>query len=298
MPGVAVLTHADMMMGVDCHDEVAPPGSPAPAVTHIVAGLLWSPPWGIGSGKPNPTVWASGRMVLSQGSDMGLFIPHIPVPAAPANLLVPLLNAASGSKSNFGVQKNRAGQGPLAAACAGQTGLNLNCGGSTTPPGLSGAVLALFQTVQQGFTWGDLIAGALRVVADAYLQHGLNALLNEGSPFVQWMAWRVVGPMAARATLLAARLSPLASRAGAAIVHELVHLAVGFPADIGTVSKFLAGMLVGSPLGYSPQSTPSSRLGDGEDALQDAISSSLNRLFEDPSIEQFPSAAEVGPWPL
>lgn len=298
MLGVAVLTHVDPMIGVDLHDEAAPPGTPAPCVPHVVAGLLCTPPWGLArTGKPNPKVWATGGMVVSQGSDMGFFIPHVPVPAAPANLLAPLMNASSGSKSNFGVHKNRAGQGALAAASGGTVGLNLNCGGNASPPMLSGAVMALFQTVKQGFTLGDVLAGALRAAADAFVQHRLNQFFQNGwgADFVTLLNTRVIGAIAPRATALAVRLFPLGSSAAGAIVRELLET-VG----IGTTHDALkvgASIALGSPIGYSPERSEVAQIGGYEDQIQNRVLDSLDRLFEDPTIEQFPNAAELGPWP-
>jgi hypothetical protein len=297
MPGVAVHTHSDPMIGVDLHDEAAPPGTPAPCVPHVVAGLLCTPPWGLKTGKPNPKVWATGGMVVSQGSDMGVFIPHIPVPAAPANLLAPLMNATSGSKSNFGVHKNRAPQGALAAASGGTVGLNLNCGGSASPPMLSGAVLALFQTVKQGFTLGDVLAGALRAAADAFVQHRLNQFFQNGwgADFVTVLKDRVIGAIAPRATSLAVRLAPLGTRAAGAIVRELLEfVGIGSTREALKVGSSIA---LGSPIGYSPPWSEGAKIGGYEDQIQNTVLDSLDRLFEDPTIEEFPNAAELGPWP-
>ncbi len=300
MPGVAVHTHVDPMIGVDLHDEAAPPGVPAPCVPHLVAGLLCTPPWGLpGTGKPNPKVWATGGMVVSQGSDMGFFIPHIPVPAAPANLLTPIAALTSGSKSNFGAHKNRAHEGPLAAACLGPVGLNLNCAGSSTPPLPTGAVLALFQTVQQGFTCGDAIAGAIRGTVDCFLQYGINQLFDVGPGLrtAKWLENRLLGPIARKAVSMAVRRSPLGAGAALAIGHHLVRGAVGAGGSALDLSKAALSTLLGTPIGFSPSFSPGALAGKGEDGLQNAIASSLDRLFEDPTIEQFPNAAELGPWP-
>ena len=291
MPGVAVLTHIDLMVGVDAHDEVAPTGSPAPAAPHAVTGLLCSPPWGAATGKANPTVWSTGGMVVSQGSDMGFFIPHVPL--GPAGALAGLLATTSGSKSSFGAHRNRGRNGPLAAACLGATGLNLNCGGSTQPPALSGTVLALFQLTRQGFAWGDVIAGALHAAADTYVQHRIDASFNHGrgAAAVSHLRTRALGALGWRAAWIGARLPP---RVGAAsrLARELVAGTMAGLRDnrfIQHLPMFLGSTSVGTPLGYSPSVAVTSRLENAADQADEALQRSIDRMFEDPAVDEHPT---------
>ena len=46
---------------------------------------------------------------------------------------------------------------------------------------------------------------------------------------------------------------------------------------------------------HTGTSSEVAKIGGYEDQIQDAVLISLDRLFDDPAIEQFPSAAEVGP---
>jgi len=81
---------------------------------------------------------------------MGFLIPHIRLPPAPANLLVPILFLFSGSKSHFGAHNHLTPKGPLAFACLMFVNLNVNCAGPTKPPFASGLVLAFWQTAFKG----------------------------------------------------------------------------------------------------------------------------------------------------
>lgn len=290
MPGVAVLTHIDVMVGVDSHDEVAPPGSPAPGAPHAVTGLLCSAPWGAATGKANVTVWSTGGMVLSQGTDMGFFVPHVPL--GPAGALASLLTATSGSKSSFGAHRNRGAKGPLAAACLGATGLNLNCGGDTQPPALSGMVLALFQLTRQGFAWGDVIAGALHAAIDTYVQHRINASFKGGWGTVaaSYLRSRVTGALGWRAIWIAARLR-LPASAASRLAGQLVRGATAGMRDSAFINKlpaFLASSAFGTPIGYSPDVAPVSRMEQAADQVDDAVQRSIDRMFQDPTVEEHP----------
>jgi hypothetical protein len=181
MPTMAVLKHLHPMIGSDFHDEISPPGVPVPSIPHLVMGVICFPPWGVVTGKCNETVWTTTAMSLAQGTDMGFFIPHIPIPPAPANILAPILTLASGSKSHFGAQNHKTPKGPLAFACLVVVNLNLNYGGPTRPPLPSGFVFAVFQLTWQGVTWGDIIAGALHMLVDALIQFGINRFLSNVS---------------------------------------------------------------------------------------------------------------------
>src|SRR6185312_4225636 len=291
MPGVAVLTHIDVMVGVDFHDEVAPPGSPVPSVPHAVTGLLCSAAWGATTGKANLTVWSTGGMVLSRGSDMGFLIPHVPL--GPAGALASLLTATSGSKSGFGAHRHRGPQGPLAAACLGATGLNLNCGGDTQPPALSGMVLAFFQLTRQGFAWGDVIAGALHAAVDTYLQHRLNASFDHGwgAGAVSDLKSRVTGALGWRAAWIAARL-PARANVAAQLARQLVRGTVAGARDnrfIQELPTFVASSIVGTPIGYSLEVAPISRMEVAADQADDAVQRSIDRMFEDPAVEEHPA---------
>jgi hypothetical protein len=288
MPSGALLRHFDPMVGLDLHDEVAPPNAPAPRVLHLVAGLLCSPPWGALTGKPNPKVWATGGMVLSQGTDMGFLIPHAPL--QPASLLAAVLSAGSGSKTSFGAHRNRAKSGALAATVAGATGLNLNCGDGL-PPGPTGQVLAFFQLVWQGTTSGDVTAGVLHTVVDVVVQHSVTKMLGFGAcqESLDQISARVAAAVNARVARVSSQLA-----GGRAVGRAVGQVLDGFwvaMRDYHVFEKlpeFLAGATIGTPVGYSVPFSPESGMENGLDADEQSLAQSIDRLFEDPAIEELP----------
>jgi hypothetical protein len=313
MPTVAVLAHLHPMIGSDFHDEIAPPGVPAPNIPHLVAGMLSFPPWGVATNSDhiNPTVLTSAGMAMNKGCDMGFFIPHIPLPPAPANILAPVLTLTSGSKSNFGGQNQLAGKKPLAGACLKVVNLNLNCGGPSRPPLPSGFVLALFQTTWQGMTWGDLIAGALHMLVDSFIQYRINKFLSTGlgGKALNWLMGRIAGALASRLTVMGVRMSTL----GVTTIGDLVLASKqGWPRGLRLVlgyglaeqlPSFLASMGVGTPIGYSPGSAPTSLVEGGIhdpsgretvpglDTAEAKFAHSIDNFLNSPSVEQHPSAA-------
>lgn len=127
-----VLKHYHPMIGIpilEKHQAIFPPApTPVPLVPHIAAAVMCWGPWGILTGKPNPTeVSASGGMMMSQGTDIGPLIPHYNlVPPAPPNVLLLVIIPTSGSKSHFGAHGHLAPKGPIAFACLKNLNLNLN----------------------------------------------------------------------------------------------------------------------------------------------------------------------------
>ena len=300
MPIMAVLKHLHPMIGVDFHDEISPPGVPVPSIPHLVAGILCFPPWGVVTGKCNSTVWTTTAMSLAQGTDMGFFIPHIPLPPAPANILAPIITLASGSKSHFGAQNHKTPAGPLAFACLVVVNLNLNCGGPTRPPLPSGFVLAVFQLTWQGVTWGDIIAGALHMLVDALVQFGINRFLSTGlgGKALNWLTGKIAGAIASRVSVMGVRLSTLGVTSLGDLIQAVMggsrlsrFLGYGFAEQLPGI---LAGLGVGTPIGYSPDLAPTSQGGNladkGQAAAAHGIDSALDRMFNSPTLEQHPSA--------
>jgi hypothetical protein len=303
---MAVLKHLHPMIGVDFHDEIAPPGIPAPKIPHLTAGLLCFPPWGVVTGKPNGTVWTTHAMSLAQGTDMGFLIPHIPLPPAPANLLAPILTLVSGSKSHFGAHNHLTPQGPLAFACLVVVNLNLNCAGPTMPPLPTGFVFAVFQLTWQGVTLGDLIAGALHMLVDIVVQHLINRFLSRGpaSKAFDWLNRKIGGALAARTYVNFVKLSAVGAKTVPQVIQAVMQgsrrsLILGYGL-IEQAPGILAGYAIGTPIGYSPAWAPTSQAegyaDQGQDAVArgvdwgaDKVQGALHRFFDNPAIEQHPS---------
>ncbi len=291
MVGYPMLKHTHPMVGLDFHDEVTPPGVPAPKIPHLVAGVLCFPPWGIATGKPNGTVMTTTGIPLSQGTDMGFFIPHIPLPPAPANLLAPIITLVSGSKSHFGAHNRILAQGPAAFACLYYVNLNLNCGGAAAPPLPSGFVLALFQLTLVDVTFGDMIAGVLHLVVDLFIQFGLNRGLNAAG---NWLGNRIAGALANRVCNMGVRLSSI----GVKTLGEFFQAVLPYGRasqllaySIEQVPSIILGDLLGTPVGYSAPFAPVSQ-GEGlMDQGHSALAQSIDNMLNSPSVEQHPSAA-------
>jgi hypothetical protein len=251
-------------------------------------------------------------MSLAQGTDMGFFIPHIPLPPAPANILAPIITLASGSKSHFGAHNHKTPKGPLAFACLVVVNLNLNCGGPTRPPLPSGFVFAVFQLTWQGVTWGDIIAGALHMLVDALVQFGINRFLSTGlgGKALNWLTGKIASAIASRVAVMGVRLSTLGVKSLGDLIQAVMggsrlsrFLGYGFAEQLPGI---LAGLGIGTPIGYSPDRAPTSQGeslvdgADGKDGLQakaaGGIDRALDRMFNSPAVEQHPSAppAETG----
>jgi hypothetical protein len=309
---MAVLKHLHPMIGVDFHDEVAPPGIPAPKIPHLTAGLLCFPPWGVITGKANGTVCTSHAMSLAQGTDMGFLIPHIPLPPAPANILAPILTLASGSKSHFGAHNHLTPQGPLAFACLVVINLNVNCAGPTMPPLPTGFVFAVFQLTWQGVTLGDLIAGTLHLLVDILLQHLINRFLSRGpgGKAIDWLNRKIGGALAARTYVNFVKLSAVRAQTVPQVIQAVMQgsrlsLFLGYGL-VEQVPAILAGYVVGTPIGYSPAWAPTSQAegyadqahsatADAVDWGAEKVHQALSRLFNSPAIEEHPGHGPSGP---
>jgi hypothetical protein len=289
-----VLKHYHVMVCIpwlEMHQAVfAPVLAPVPKVPHIAAAMLCIGPWGILTGKPNPTeISASGGIMLSQGTDIGPLIPHYNVtPPAPPNSLLVVIIPTSGSKSHFGAHNHILKEGPIAFACAKVINFNLNCAGPLWPPLPSGVVLT-FNTHTTGVTIGDLVAGFLHMGVDALIQFGLNRLFSwsKVSNFFESIAQRALGP--------------ILRRFGYGSVQALIEM--GIP-GLGRLGRYvgsgaeeflfnlpgtLVALGVGSPLGYSPGWSPVGGYGGkAEDAGHGAVAQAVDDFFNEPAVGDFP----------
>jgi hypothetical protein len=291
------------MIGVpwlEKHDAVFPPGVPQKLIPHICTAPLCIPPWGALTGLPNGDVLssASGR-TLGRGSDIGPLIPHINIPPAPPNLLLPVILLASGSKSHFGAHKDVTPKGPVAFACLKYIHFNLNCAGPTAPPLPSGFVFP-WNTHVTGVTIGDIVSGLVHMVADALVQYGINKLF--GSKLFEKFSTYLSSKLAS-AILPHLAEGGLLRMLGVKTMSDLLQ-ALGYPVlGYGVVDQALGLViadLLGSPLGfsrtgdYNAGNIPGDALDpQGRDAVQQAVDS----YFNSPSVEQHPSSPPQTPSP-
>lgn len=289
-----VLKDYHIMIGIppiERHKAIFPPPlPPLPWMMHWCVAPLCIPPWGGLTGKPNGSVFTSGLgRTLSQGTDIGPLIPHINIPPAPPNLLLPIIILTSASKSEFGAHGHVAPQGPVAFAVLKVVNLNLNCAGPAQPPAPSGLVIT-FNTNTTGVTIGDIVAGVVHMVFDSAVQYGLNQLFN--SNMVTNLFERLTSALAAP---IFARIAPWAV---GAFTGDAVQVLLGG----GTLARMLgegfidnilpaiASELLGSPLGYSPGWSPAGGLpGPLTDKGHTAVQQAVDNYFNNPSVEQHPS---------
>jgi len=177
MSAFNVLKPNHFMLGLDFHDALIPPSpKPIPLVPHTV----FAPMEGyVGAASVSRAAKVKVEFVdaLKRGTDIGIGIPHVG-----ANLLLPLVIAGSGSKSYFGANTVRLEGVGIAVGVLKTQNINLNCGGSTSPPTPTGLVMAP-STVRAGMTQGDLAAGLLHMVAEGTIQYGIGlglGLIGDG----------------------------------------------------------------------------------------------------------------------
>ena len=285
-----VLKHYHPMIGIpylEMHQAIFPPPvPPVPKLLHFAAAMLCKGPWGKLTGKPNKTeISASGGMMMSQGTDIGPLIPHVGLPFVPPNVLLAVIIPTSGSKSHFGAHSHVAPEGPIAFACAKVINFNLNCAGPAWPPLPAGVVLA-FNTHTVGVTVGDLVAGALHMFIDGLIQFGLNRLFSSKQvvdKFFESLAQRALGPV----------LKLCGGASVEYVVGRVLGDGVGRAAEefLFSLPGYIIGLLVGSPLGYSPEH---SGLGNkpvekGVNAAHERVQQAVDNYFNSQSVDQHPA---------
>lgn len=141
----------------------------------VVSKAIWSDKW-------NNDVQVDGQPICSVGNAVGLILPHWPV-IAPSflNLYVPILMALSSSTSFMAVGSIVAKQGPIAVTIpyVRYVGTNLACNDPVPLP--SDIVVHTGSSVVMGFTWGDLLAAAVRWGVSIVVAYVTKGILKAGS---------------------------------------------------------------------------------------------------------------------
>ena len=164
-----------VMVGCDLHNEVTAtiPPAPAPMIPHVVGHVMQ------GSGimstvlMTGDDVKALGTKIMQRDTDIGWFIPHVPIPPYPPCALLPLIIAFSGSKSYFGPSSVLANNKPIAGALLVVVNLNLNC---ADPCAMPLNVVITWGNVVCGMSVGDILGGILAMGIDAAITFGFNKL--------------------------------------------------------------------------------------------------------------------------
>jgi hypothetical protein len=279
--GFNVLKNWHPMIGADPHD-LMPPGSPS--ITGKAPYFCVSILMGTGvTAKWGPSTESHYGWTMQRTTDIGPLIPHFGAP----NLLLPLIWLFSGSKSYFGSTQVLSEGKPVAVAVAKTINMNLNCAGPTKWPPWPWNVVMAFTTHEAEFTKGDFWAGLAQMAVDSAVQFGLARLFNLG-PITRWTTSIyerfLFGP-------IVNRLFPaMGSNFAATFLFKhhfqefmLKGIAIQLPLHI-------AGLLLGTPVGYSPGFAPvGSGLYGMEDKGHDALRDWINGVPN-----QHPSAPPPG----
>jgi len=269
-----VLLNWHTMFGMDFHSGNSLPVPPAAPIAFgpnaVVPTPLYFGPWGAFTGRPTLEVFgpASGT-VMQQGTDIGPLIIHIPIPF---NILLPLIIMGSASKSYFGVASVQTGglkgTAPVAVAVMQVMNLNLNCGTVPTPTG----IVLTPNTVNALFTLGDFVSGLVTMLIEGAIQAALNLFFDKG---LGGLANGIFGKAVMET------LGPL-------LASNLVGTALG--------------LLAGSPLGASGSdldgdftSPVGKASGDFAGDTGKAAGNAVNKMLNNPNIEQHPSGTGAGP---
>jgi len=271
------------MIGVDFHDGVPPPGPVVvPKMPHFVAAMM---KWALPTSKPAPKVLGPLGPLMKQGTDIGNFIPHIAV-----EYLAVLYTATSGSKSEFGASTVLSQGDPTAAAILLVVNMNLNCSGPSLPPVPLGFVIAP-NTVSVGMTLGDVLGGLFAMATDSIIQYGLNKLFS--SNMMSKFFVRLQGPLVRALIPNAPRFTSLVT-----VLFGQSSRILSNPVVANTLGNLIPtglGVLMGSPLGYSPKLAPTN-MGAGKvnELAQSAghsLGNSISKLFDHPATPEYPSPA-------
>ena len=289
-----VLKHYHPMLSIPCmelHQAVLPPSVvPVPKVPHFASAALFLGPWGALTGKPNLQEFSSsGGVMMSQGTDIGPLIPHVNVPPIPPNALLPIIILTSGSKSHFGAHSHVAPNGPVAICCGAVINFNLNCAGPAAPPMPAGLVLGL-NTHVVGTSIGDLISGALHMVADALIQTLVNRFfaLTPVSDFLEDIAQTALGPImrAMGSGNVTSIIADAMERSFPRLGQVLGQVAEETLFNIPSVA---ASLILGTPLGYSPGWSPiGGQDGAMEDIGHDAAQKAVDKYLRTPEVDEYP----------
>lgn len=289
MPGVGMkcLNTIQPIMGTDLHKTIPPTVPTPPFAPHVI---VWGEGWSQNTGfmwavanskaaspqsnvsKPVALCWG---YAIGRGHDAGPHPGHIW-----PNILLPIILLGAGSKSQFASGTVSHPQGNMAVAVAFAVNLNLDCQDFPLPPLPTGFVMAMFSTVEAGFTLGDFLGGLFSMLVDMAITwisglicagitsalsavgRGLSGALRSvfngggffaalgrgfGRGFLQGMASSFeikfvssLTPSALAAAFRSAALTPV----NRALLSQ-------FPYIMGPVGSAVSIRVVGSPVGYS-----------------------------------------------
>jgi hypothetical protein len=166
------ITEWDIMVGVDGHNELCIPPTPAvpsPMHKHLVFGTMR---WALNDGQwPQHNVFVENRLACQHLHDISYLIPHVPIPLQ-GWVLLPAIIPLSSSKialGAFSVKFNN--------HSAGAWGPTLNCWSNFPRP--SGIIIPTrLPTVFVGVSFVDVLRSCFHLGVDMLLSLFLNSLFK------------------------------------------------------------------------------------------------------------------------
>lgn len=239
--GHNVLKPCFPMIGLDLHGEMAVPLILTPSFPHVCFSILNGVCMKVD--KTSKTTQDGGWMIVRRSSDIGNFIPHIPIPPVPSFLFAPIIFAFSGSKSYFGPASVLAEKKVIGCALIFVVDVNGNCWdilsagiGLVAPTGF----VITWNTVETSLTWGDILGGFIAMAIDAACTAALSYAGGK-------LAGKLSGPILGR--ILGTRLGKdlawrLAGKYGLFAMPMVTQI---LEKTLGGIALFVTG----SPLGHS-----------------------------------------------
>ncbi|MBX7078377.1 MAG: hypothetical protein K1X88_04250 [Nannocystaceae bacterium] len=188
----AALHASDMFLAVTAHDALPSPPLP-PMLPHVEGTKLeWFPSFA----KLARRVLVESSAAVQQGHDVGLFIPHVPIPAWPTNWALAKTIPASSCKAMYGCATVLVQGLPIAAYSPGVANL-LACADPASMPLGEVPTALVGRTVRVGLSLADLARGRADVEIDQALSLGLRAAFRAvAKPSVDAISRRIVASWA------------------------------------------------------------------------------------------------------
>lgn len=148
---------------------VTPPSSGVTACLEIPVTIMWAPGFALALNKLTTTVLHKFLPIALDGHNCGVMIPHVTIPPAPLNTLLPLQILFSSRKMAFSSSKVKANKAQVACTFVGLLPMTCCANPVTLPTGA--APLNIANNVNVGLTWMDILAGFVALAANMVLEY-------------------------------------------------------------------------------------------------------------------------------
>lgn len=244
-----VIANRHAMVGLDLH-EGFPALVPLPCIPfapHVVFALMVrGGPWWMAGPSENHDISMPPGHAMAKIFDIGMFIPHITLPALNHFVYMLLYTLASASQGHFGVAHVLTPKGPIAVALMLFVNPQLNCDHPLPLP--TGQVIAP-NTVVACMTFGDFLAGVFSMVLTSAVTWAFSKVVG----------WAMKGLGALSNKLINGLIQVLPPRITMLPIFTGVILAQKFPGITAALFsettpsalKTIMSFVIGSPMGYS-----------------------------------------------